>query len=84
MGRPHFQVIFSSFGMPEIDFGTKSEEPEHLSFFRSSGVRYKFNYLDLLTNHRTTNQLECDVIGRKNCRWLKFRRSGVRSCVEES
>ena len=39
MGRPHFQVIFSSFGMPEIDFGTKSEEPKHLSFFLSSGVR---------------------------------------------
>ena len=38
-GRPHFQVIFSSFGMPEIDFGTKSEEPKHLSFFLSSGVR---------------------------------------------
>ena len=60
----------------------------HLSSFRTSGVRAcdgttkcRPSTTPLLTNHRTADHSNVDVIGWKKCRWSKFRHTGVRSYV---
>ena len=65
-----------------------SKSLSHLSFFRNSRVRAcdgttKFRPFTtpLLTNHRTADHSNVDVIGWKKCRWSKFRHTGVRSYV---